>query len=451
MRHAVRKSSSVSIDSPFRPMKISIAISALILATAAGLGWQIEGRIAAARADERKLATEAAQFGISVGDTHSSRSAKRVRIDREAEARLLAIESVQLTKESENGGKRDEASQARNRDWYARVSALDASSSKILIAALLSSRELEEKKRAEQVVYLLRVTLAGKDPRGALAFVMEHSAALKNADGIEYVISDSLGNWAKDDPLAAVEWMKKNAAAFPAAMKVQARHNVVHSAAEKDPRLAFTLIAELGLNESDSGSEMCTIVIAATTDEERNATLAALREYREAHKDDKTTRQAADRVVGYFAWGFKEDGFDAGSKWLASANLTPKELDRFCGELTLNYDGDEHAQWIEWIGGHTPPGKGDQQIINLIGRWTERDYEDAGKWLAAAAEGPAKNAAIRGFALTIFKHDPETAMQWIMTLPPDERREKTLQFILVSKLRDDPEAAAAFAKEHGIK
>ncbi len=432
-------------------MKITIAISVLILAAAAGLGWQIEGRIAAARADQKQLSAEAARFGISVGDTHSTRSAKRVRIDREAEARLLAIEYIQLAKASETNRKPDEASQTRYRDCFARISALDASSLKILVAELLASPELDGKKRAEQVVHLLRMVLANKDPRAALAFVMEHSAALKKANHIEYVISDSLGNWAKDDPLAAVAWMKKNAAEFPAAMKVQARGNVFHSTAEKDPRLAFTLIAELGLNESDSRSQMCTIVIAATTDEERNATLAALREYQEAHKDDKTTRQAAEDTVGYFAWGFREDGFDAGSKWLASANLTPKELDRFCGELTLNYNGNEHAQWIEWIGEHTPPGKGDQQIINLIGGWTEQDYEDAGKWLRAAAEGPAKNAAIRGYALTIYKHDRETTMRWIMTLPPDERREKTLQFILVSKLRDDPEAAAAFAKEHGLK
>ena len=130
---------------------------------------------------------------------------------------------------------------------------------------------------------------------------------------------------------------------------------------------------------------------------------------------------------------------------------TKDELDRFCGELTSNYNGEERVQWIEWIGGNFPSGKGDQHIISLIGRWTEQDYEGAGKWLASAPEGSVKNAAIRGYALTIFPQDRETAMQWMMTLPPDERREKTLQFILVSKLQNDPEAAAAFKAEHGLK
>ncbi len=103
-------------------------------------------------------------------------------------------------------------------------------------------------------------------------------------------------------------------------------------------------------------------------------------------------------MVGYFYWGFKEDGFQAGSKWLASANLSPKELDHFCGELTKSYNGDEHAQWIEWIGENFPPGKGDGPIMDLMGLWTSDDYEAAGKWLASTPEGQVKNAAIRSFA-----------------------------------------------------
>lgn len=69
-----------------------------------------------------------------------------------------------------------------------------------------------------------------------------------------------------------------------------------------------------------------------------------------------------------------------------------------------------------------PPGKGEDPIMDMIRCWTNDDYEAAGKWLAAAPEGPAKNAAIRSYALTVFKHDPETSMQWIMTLPPDKSR-----------------------------
>lgn len=69
----------------------------------------------------------------------------------------------------------------------------------------------------------------------------------------------------------------------------------------------------------------------------------------------------------------------------------------------------------------------------------------------ATAEGPAKNAAIRGCALTIFKHDPETAMQWIMTLPPGQDRDDTLKTIHMNWSKIDPAGKEAFAREHGIK
>ena len=436
-------------------MKIPFAISLMILAAAAVIGWQIDGRLAAARTVESKLATEAARLGIPAGDAHATRSATRVRMDRAAEARLLAVEyiqlALQLAQASAKGGKLDETSQKHYRDCYACISALDASSLKILIADVLASQDLAEKKRTEEAVYLLRMNLASKHPRAALEFVTEHSAALKNAKDIEGVISGSLGTWAKDDPIAAVEWMKTNAVDFPDAMNAQSRHNVFNSAALKDPRLAFTLIATLGLVHSNIFEALHSIVTSAATDEQRNATLAALREFRDANQGDKEVRQAAEQMVGYFSRGFKQDVFKSATQWIASANLSPNELGQFCNNLSSNYRGDESAQWIEWMGKTFPPGTGDPWVSAMIRNWTNQDYEAAGKWLVSAPEGPVKNAAISSYAWTIFEHDPETAMQWIMTLPPGRDRDNTLKTIYINWPKDDSEGAASFAKEHGIK
>jgi len=430
-------------------MKISIAISAMILATAAGLGWQIDRRLAAARAGERQLAAEAARFGIPTGDAHTTRSAKRIRIDRDAEARLLAVEYIQLVQASAKGEKPDEILQTRYRDISVRIAALDAASLMILIADVLASRELDEKKRAEQAVLLLR-GYARKDPHAALAFVMEHSATLKGAKDIEYVISDSLGNWAKDDPISAVEWMKKNALEFPDAMKAQSIHNVIYRTAAKDPKLAFTLIAGLGLNYSDAHSALNRIVTVANTNEARTATLAALREYRDANQADKALIQAVDDNLGYFSQGLRKVSFADASQWVEDAKMNPTELNRFCERLS-NGIVEDTGRWIEWMGKAFPPGKGDGCIMDMISSWTRRDYEAAGKWLVSAPEGPVKNAAIRGYAQTIFKHDPETAMQWIMTLPPGSDRDNTLRNIHSNWPKDDREGAASFAKEHDIK
>jgi hypothetical protein len=427
-------------------MKTSIGISAVILMAAAIVGWRIDARHAAIRVEENVLAAEAARLRIGTGDAHPARNVRPSHAAREQEAKQLAVAYIALPK-------------ARQRivipsvesatDVERQIAALDTSQLKTFLADVLASMELDGTIVPERVNHLL-ANLARIDPRGALALFTKHASVCRRNLGSN-VVSTALGAWAKDDPIAAAAWIKENAGEFPEALSAQSIYNVIHPAAEKDPRLAFTLISKMELNYSDTHSALHDIVTSAETDEQRNLTFAALREYREAHKGDKEIRQAAEEMVAHFSWGIKEGGFQTGSKWLASANLSPKELDRFCGELTRIYDGDEHAQWIEWIGGNLPPGKGDGPIMDLIRRWTTDDYEAAGKWLAAAPEGPAKNAAIRGYALTIYKNDPETAMQWIMTLPPDERRENSLRYILMNQLRDNPEAAAAFKAEHGLK
>jgi hypothetical protein len=427
-------------------MVTSIRISAIILAVAAIVGWRIDARLADTRAEESVLAGEAARLG---GGTGNSQPAGRVRPShaaREQEAKQLAVAYLALPK-------------ARQRivipsveygtDVDRQIAALDTSQLRIFLADVLASMELDGTIVPERVNTLLR-DFARNDPRATLDLFTKHASVCRKELGND-VVSSALGAWAKDDPIAAAAWIKENAGEFPEALSGQSLANVFYAATEKDPRLAFTLLARMGLNDLHTFSALSDIVAAAATDEQRNATLAALRDYREAHKDDNKASQVADQMVGYLSWAFKDNGFQAGSKWLASANLNPKELDQFCGELTRNYDGAEHALWIEWIGGNIPPGRSDRPIMDLIRRWTNDDYEAAGKWLRTVPDGPTKNAAIRSYALTVFKHDPETAMQWIMTLPPGPDRDNTLKNIYQNWPEEDPSAREAFKQAHGIK
>ena len=197
-------------------MKIYIAISAIILAAATGLVWKIDGGLAAARSDERRLAAEAARLGISLGDAHLARSTKRKRVDRDEDekARKLAVEYNTEAKKWEPVVTLDDAAEERYRDIHQRIEALDSSRLKIFITDVLASKDLHELVRAERAVSLLGI-LAKKDPEGALALFKEHYAAIKICLSAESVISKSLGSWVKDDPTAAVEWMKKNAHRFP--------------------------------------------------------------------------------------------------------------------------------------------------------------------------------------------------------------------------------------------
>jgi hypothetical protein len=87
----------------------------------------------------------------------------------------------------------------------------------------------------------------------------------------------------------------------------------------------------------------------------------------------------------------------------------------------------------------------------MIQNWTEKDYRAAGTWLASTPDSPTKQAAVRSYAETVAPYDPETAAQWALTLPADEKRTQTLKRIHQQWPKDDAAGAAAFAEKNGIK
>jgi hypothetical protein len=293
------------------------------------------------------------------------------------------------------------------------------------------------------------MTLANDHPQAALALFTE-SSDLFDADGMGgHVISSSLAKWAKDDPLAALEWVRKNSTKFPDLITDEAKGGLIAGTAIQDPALAFKLIGELGIK--DSLQAISNIANAAKTPEERSATLAALRKHLATLSDEKTRTEAGHDAIGALARSALQENFDTASQWVASSKLTPEELESFADGLKHSSKTGESGQWIEWIGSHLPPEKAADKIGSFVSNWTRNDYQAAGEWLTTTPDGPTKNTAIRSYAETVSRYDPETAAQWALTLPSGRDRDRTLRNIYHNWPGDDAAAKEAFAKEHGIK
>lgn len=428
-------------------MKVSMAISGLIIALAAWLVWHLDARVAITRGEERKLGAESWQLRKSVDDDCSLRSNRYERPDRDVEARRLAVEYNLWAKKWESVADLDAAMSERYSEIHKRIAALDSTRLREFITDVLDDEDTSAVMRAERAVKLIPL-LAKKDAKAALALFAEFYNAIKISPGAGNVVPECLMAWANYDALAAVEWIKKHRVEFPEAMG--SFGGVLRETARHDPELAVTLISEFGPDDISTHSALHAIVTAAKTDDERTSILAAVRKYSDANKQNKELTSEAERMVGYFSWGFEETGIKAAKTWFASANLSPQEMSAFCDVMSRSYDGAEHAEWIDWMGDALPPDLGRSPIMDMISRWTVRDYDAAGNWLTSANDGPAKIAAIRGYALTIFKNDPETAMQWINTLPPGQDRNDTLRTIHLNWPKTDPAGAAAFAKENGM-
>jgi cell fate (sporulation/competence/biofilm development) regulator YlbF (YheA/YmcA/DUF963 family) len=436
-------------------MKISIAASILILLVAALFGFQNHQRLVTVRASHAKLVASAAQLGITIDPSRpddSVRITKRERVDKEADAKAAAAEFIAFAREMEamqkKGGPPDESQQKRVLEFMDRMMSLDSAQLKILIAEVRAAKDLEDELRKGLIVFTI-MTLSNDHPQAALALLTESSDLFEQEGMSEHVVSSSLAKWAKDDPFAAVDWVRKNSAKFPDLITDDAKQGLISGAAIGDPRLAFKLIGELGLKET-AGS-VIGIIGVAKTPEERTATLAALREHEATIQDEKARKEFSDRAVGAFADAVGKDGFDAGSKWIAEAKLTPAELESLASDLSGSVKDGEQGKWIEWIGKTLPPEKIENDIRNLVSNWTRNDYQAAGKWLAAAPAGPAKDASVRSYAETISKYEPETAAQWAMTLPPGKDRDRTLRSIHRNWPESDSAGKEAFKKEHNIR
>jgi hypothetical protein len=436
-------------------MKISIAASILILLVAALLGFHGHQRLADARETHAKLAASASEQGISIDPSRPDtnvRVTRRERVNKEADAKAIAAEFIAFAKEMEgiekNGGQPDEGQRKRIMEFIDRMMSLDPSQLKILIAEVRKANELKDQTR-EGLISFSIMTLANEHPQAALAMLTDSSDLFKSEGMGTHVVSSSLAKWAKDDPLAALEWVRKNNAKFPDLINDEAKHGLITGTAIGNPGLAFKLIGELGIKEPTN--IIPAIIETAKTPAERTSTLATLREHLATIGDEKTRTEAAHAAIGRFALSALEENFDAGSKWVESAKLTPQELESFADGLKYSSRTRESGKWIDWIGKNLPPEKAAERIEGLVGNWTRNDYQAAGKWLATAADGPAKNAAIRSYAVTVSRYEPATAAQWAMTLPPGGDREQTLRRIYQNWPADDSAAKEAFAKEHGFQ
>ncbi len=282
-------------------MRISIAISVLILAAAASLGWHDQQRFTAVRENHAKLAAEAGTLGIALDSLHSAhpvRVTKRqreTRDHREAEARLTTVEFIDYFKEMEVANRKgvppDAAIMQKLMELMDRLMALDSAQLKILIAEILNAYDLKDESRHDFIAFSI-MTLANDHPQTALALFTESADLFKDgARTGKHLISSALAKWASDDPLTALEWVRANGAKFPHLVTDDARRGMIVGAAASDPKLAFNLIAELGLK--DDRQAVGDIFRMGTTPEERSAALAAFREYLASIPDEAAREKSA--------------------------------------------------------------------------------------------------------------------------------------------------------------
>ena len=440
-------------------MKIPIVIAIVILLAAAGMGLRDQQRLASVREHHANLVKEAAALGITLDPKHPAgrviTTKHREREDKQVVAKAAAAKFIAFAKvieqQKENPGPPDESTQERIVELMDLMMSLDAAELKILIAELRASTDIQDDTRQGLIAFSV-MTLANDHPQTALALMMESKELFGEAHMRQAMATSALARWAKDDPLGALEWARKHAETHPEMITDDTKQGLITGAAAKDPKLALKLIGELKLEEPDAG--VSAVASAAGTPGERSNSLEALRSYgaslADSEKNAEMIRDAISKLISDAA----REGFAAATQWLDSGDFTADELAHAASRMSHSVKRDETGQWIDWLGQRLPDDKRARVVQDMIRNWSNSDYRAAGNWLAAAADGPVKQAAVRGYAETVARYDPETAAQWALTLPPGKERSATIKRVYDHWPQDDDASKAAaeeFARQHGIK
>ena len=106
---------------------------------------------------------------------------------------------------------------------------------------------------------------------------------------------------------------------------------------------------ELDLVDDNRAPQVASrLAAAATTAEERNALLGALRGVAEKS-------HLVGATLTSLAYGVANDGFDDASAWLATAKLDDAERESFLNGLGQHAMGDDTGKWLDWMGEQLPP------------------------------------------------------------------------------------------------
>ena len=416
-------------------MKISIALTILILALAAGLGWQGHQRLASVRESHAKLVAEAAALGIS---TDPANPTERVLItkhaereDKQAAAKLAAAKFIAFAKEMETlekaGERPDEAMQKRIMEFMDLMMSLDASQLKTLIAEVRAAGDLKDETRQGLIGFSI-MTLANDHPQAALALFTESADLFKDGRMGDHVVSMALGRWAKDDPIGALEWVRKNGEKFPDLVTEDAKRcRDFRSRGPRPQTRAPThrRVETEGIQPGGPQHHRCRQNPRGTQRHPRRAS----RSRRHAHGSSRTG--TPDEIRRLVTGGFRgQRRIPVRQPVDLQCRVFSKGTRKSFRKPALQREKPaETGQWIEWLGEKLPADKADNSIPDMVANWTQNDYRAAGTWLANAPDGPTKQAAVRSYAETVARYDPETAAQWALTLPADEKRAQTLQRI----------------------
>ena len=468
-------------------MKFSILSSAVIVVITAVIAVLQGGRLSELTEEQETLETRAVALGLSIdgapaakseleaaargGSSSSAGSGKQggrtqsgsTPADPRKAAEEFANELFALAtrmKELQKAGEAPPPELERQLvGFLARFMQLDPEVIPHLITLVRNNDSFAEQEK-QGIMMLSLASMAKASPEAALNLYINSRELL--GDEARQAVTMALGNWAGQDPRAALAWIDRHFEDLPEDATEGARALAIANAYKSDPTFAVEKTLAL---EKDGVLQLTQMLGRVLPTPEEQLTLLRKIEgglgelptdpngiNEEAIKTATNDQVLRGGLIIGLGGALARQSFESASEFLDSANLTPIETIIVAKGVAGNVrELREPGKWINWLDENSPPAERGQSTAQLVKQWTERDFRATADWIGQQPQGDLRNRATFSFAETVAPHEPDAAADWALTLPPTPERSVLLKEIHTHWQGKDADAAAAFAAKHGIE
>lgn len=435
-------------------MKASLIATALILLIGGLLVSRNHVELRSARAEHEALAREARGLGAEAaargGSAAGPRASRQPRAASRNAPRELAAGLLALLKEIEehqlNGLGNPDNLQARILDLVEAMMELNTDELRSLLTELTHASDVNAEMRQGLNRFAI-MAMSERHPQAALEWLFDHPGAITGERDQNNLVMSSITQWAKNDPLAAMEWLRKHQELHPGLTGDSAKIGLLAGVAGNDPQVAFSLIDGLGFQDTAAADEGINRIMASARG--ADATVAAITALRH-HLATTGDSDALHRHLAGMAHQ-RNERFAQAQEWLNRADLDADAKTAYAKALSYHKTKSESPAWIDWMKETVPAAEVGPNVARIVGPWTHHDHRAVDAWLAEAPNDAAKSAAIGSYATTIASHDPDAAARWVMTIPPGPERDDLLRDIQSRWRPDDQDGQRAFAERFGLE
>lgn len=264
---------------------------------------------------------------------------------------------------------------------------------------------------------------AAEDSQSALLWVEENAGGIARGETLHHGIS----LWSQQDPLAAADWIEGMANDQSKATAVDA---LLRNWSLTQPEAAADWVNRMtpGPIRREAAA---TLVNARLLDDPVRAAEWAFSEAVEQNHPELLSQGIAQWVQ------IDPAAAENYLRQIDAAQTMPDALQSYLQSFARK-DPAEAAEWLQNLDPAGDPLYQNELHTTLLREWSQSDSIAASAWLGQATPGPARDAAIIGFASSMIDYEPAAVAEWTRVISDPTTRTNWLTRTLQTWARSDP-------------